>query len=86
MTWYNKMLGFIKRCFFKGLVFLSTLTSVNMLRCISMNDQECKVRPRIVNVNGNDPVFFLLALKQVNAVVVATISIIHVQNCVFLML
>ena len=86
MTWYNKMLGFIKMCFFKGLVFLSTLTSVNMLRCISMNNQECKVRPQIVNVNGNDPVFFLLVLKQVNAVVVATISIIHVQNCVFLML
>ena len=57
-----------------------------MLRCISMNNQECKVRPQIVNVNGNDPVFFLLVLKQVNAVVVATISIIHVQNCVFLML
>ena len=51
-----------------------------------MNNQECKVRPQIVNVNGNDPVFFLLVLKQVNAVVVATISIIHRQNCVFLML
>ena len=57
-----------------------------MLICISMNNQECKVRPQIVNINGNDPVFFLLVLKQVNAVVVATISIIHSQNCVFLML
>ena len=28
--------------------------------------------------------FFLLVLKQVNAVVVPTISIIHAQNCVFL--
>ena len=72
--------------FFTGLAFLSTLTSVNLLSCISMNNQECKVRPQIVNVNGNDPVFFLLVLKQVNAVVVATISIIHSQNCVFLML
>ena len=26
--------------------------------------------------------FFLLVLKEVNAVVVATISIIHAQNCV----
>ena len=51
-----------------------------------MNNQECKVRPQIVNVNGNDPVFFLLVLKQVNAVVVATISIMHTQNCVLLML
>ena len=51
-----------------------------------MNNQECKVRPQIVNVNGDDPVFFLLVLKQVNAVVVVTISIIHAQNCVLLML
>ena len=51
-----------------------------------MNNQECKVRRQIVNVNGGHPVFFFLVLKQVNAVVVATISIIHAQNCVFLML
>ena len=80
------MLRLIKQCFFTGLIFLSTLASINSLSCISMNNQECKVRPQIVNVNGNDPVFFLLVLKQVNAVVVATISIIHAQNCVFLML
>ena len=80
------MLGFIKKWFLTGLVFLLTLMSVNLLSCISMNNQECKVRPQIVNVNGNDPVFFLLVLKQVNAVVVATISIIHMQNCVFPML
>ena len=43
-----------------------------------MNNQECKVRPQIVNVNGNDPVFFfLLVLKQINEVAAATISIIH---------
>ena len=80
------MLGFIKKCFFTGLVFLSTLTSVNMFSCISMNNQKCIVRPQIVNVNDDDPVFFLIVLKQVNAVVVATISIIHSQNCVFLIL
>ena len=72
--------------FFAGLAFLSTLTSVNTLICISMNNQECRVRLQIINVNGDDPVFFPLVLKQVNAVVVATISIIHMQNCVFLML
>ena len=80
------MLGFIKKCFFTGLAFLSTFTGVNSLSCISMNNQECKVRPQIVNVNGDDPVFFLLVLKQVNAVVVVTISMIHMQKCVFLML
>ena len=72
--------------FFTGLAFLSVLTSVNSLSCISMNNQECKVRPQIVNFNGNDPVLFPLILKQVNAVVVVTIPIIYMQNCVFLML
>ena len=86
MTKSNKMFGFVKKAFFAALTFLSSFTSVNSLSCISMNNQECKVRPQIVNVNGDDPVFFLLVLKQVNAVVVVTISMIHMQKCVFLML
>ena len=45
-----------------------------------MNNQECKVRPQIVTL------VFPLVLKQVNAAVVATRSIIHLQNCVLLML
>ena len=57
------MFGFMKECFFTGLVFLSTLTSVNMLSYISMNNQECRIRPKIVNVNGDDPVFFPLSIK-----------------------
>ena len=48
---------------FTGQTFLSTLMSVNLLSCISMNNQECKVIPQIVNVNGNDPVFFLYSVK-----------------------
>ena len=57
------MLGFIKRCFFTGLAFLSTLTSVNLLSCISMNNQECKVRPQIVNVNSDEPIFYPFSIK-----------------------
>ena len=66
------MLGFIKMCFFTRLVFLSTLTSINLLSCISMNNQECKVRPQIVNVNEDDP-----KTSKVNVAVVATMLIIH---------
>ena len=29
-----------------------------------MNNQECKVRPRIVNVNSEEPVFFPLSIKR----------------------
>ena len=54
------MCRLIKQCFFTGLAFL---TSVNSLRCISMNNQEYKVRPQIVNVNGGDPVFFPFSIK-----------------------
>ena len=57
------MLEFIKRCFFTGLAFLSTLTSVNLLSCISMNNQERKVRLQIVNINGNEPVFSPFSIK-----------------------
>ena len=66
------MFGFFKQCFFTGLAFLSTLTSVNLLSCISMNNQDFKVRNQIVNVNS------LLVLIQINSVVVATISIFHI--------
>ena len=58
------MLGFIiKQCFFTGLAFLSNLTSVNSLSCISMSNQECKVRPKTVNINRDDPVFFPFSIK-----------------------
>ena len=49
--------------FFTGLAFLSTLISVNLLSCISMNNQECKVRPQIVNINRDGPVFFPFSIK-----------------------
>ena len=80
------MFRLVKKCFFTGIALFSTLTSLNLLSCISITNQECKLRQQVVNVNGNDRVFSLLVSKQVNAVVVATISIIHAQNCVFLML
>ena len=57
------MFGLIKRCFFTGLAHLSTLTSVNLLSCISLNNQECKVRPQIVNTNRDEPVFFAFNIK-----------------------
>ena len=57
------MLRLINKRFFTGLAFLSTLTSVNFLSCISINNQERKVRPQIVTVNGDDPAFFPCSVK-----------------------
>ena len=81
------MFAFVKKVFFAGLTILSSFTSLNSLSCISINNQECKIRPQIVNVNSDEPVcFFLLALKQVNPVVVVTILMTRMQKFVFLML
>ena len=56
-------MGLFKGVFFTGLAFLSTLTSVNLLSCISMNNQKCKVRPKIVNLNGDQPACFSFSIK-----------------------
>ena len=57
------MLRFAKKVFFVGLTISSSFTSVNSLSCISMNNQECKTRPQVVNVNGDELVFFPFSIK-----------------------
>ena len=42
------------------------LTSVNLLSCISMDNRECKVRPEVVDVNSNEPVFYPFSIKTSN--------------------
>ena len=62
-TLCNKMFRFVKKIFVSPLMYFGSLSSVNPLECASMNNQECKVRPEIVNVNGNGPVFYLFSIK-----------------------
>ena len=58
------MFGFVKRIFLSTIMFFGcNLLSVNPLQYISMNNQECKVRPEIVNVNSNEPVFYPFSIK-----------------------
>ena len=52
------MFGFVKKVFFIRLTLSSNFASLNSLSCISMNNQGCKTRPQVVNVNGDEPVFF----------------------------
>ena len=80
------MFGFVKKVFFVGLATLASFTNGSLLSCISMKNQECKTRPQVVNVNGDEPVFFHLVLKQVNVVLVLIILTIRMQKFVFLML
>ena len=41
-------------------MFFTSMTffSCNALKCVSMNNQECKVRPEIININSNEPSFY----------------------------
>ena len=57
------MFEFIKKIFLTGLTVLSSLVSTTLLSCISMNNQECKVRPEIINVNSDEPVFYPFSIK-----------------------
>ena len=50
--------------FFIGLTILSDFTNANSpLSCISMNNQECKTRAHVINVNGDEPVFFPFSIE-----------------------
>ena len=53
------MFRFIKKICFTGLTILSSVNPLsNSLKCISMTNKECKVRPETINVNGNESVFY----------------------------
>ena len=39
-------------------MYFASLSNVNSLECISMKNPECKVRPEIVNISRNDPIFY----------------------------
>ena len=63
-----KIFRFVKKVFFVGLTILSSFTNANSLNaiplsCISMSNQECKTRPQVVNVNGDEPVFFPFSIE-----------------------
>ena len=58
-----KIFRFVKKVFFVGLTILSSFTNANSLSCISMNNQVCKTRPQVINVNGDEPVFFRFSNK-----------------------
>ena len=47
-----KMFWFIKKCFFIG-----------SDRGISVNNQACKVRPEVINVNSYEPLFYPFSIK-----------------------
>ena len=57
------MFVFIKKIFYIRSLFLSSLVSTTSLNCISIKNQEFKVRPEIINVNSNEPLFYPFSIK-----------------------
>ena len=59
------MFRFIKKAFFTGLTILLSVNPLSAaplnttpFKCILMTNQECKLRPEIVNINSDEPVFY----------------------------
>ena len=58
------MFEFIKKRFFTSATFIiCNFLNVNSLECFSANDQKCKVRSEIININTNEPVFYPYSIK-----------------------
>ena len=56
-----KIFSFVKKVFVLGLTILSNIT--NALDCILMKNQKCKVRPEIISINSNNPIFYPFSVK-----------------------
>ena len=55
---------FFKKYFFTAITFFShNVLNVNSLECVSTNNQECKIRTEIINLNTNEPLFYSYSIK-----------------------
>ena len=50
--------------FFTAITFFSySVLNVNSLECASMDNQECNIRPEIININTNESLFYPYSIK-----------------------
>ena len=57
------MLKFIKQIFVSTLMFFGSLSTVNSLEYVSMKNQDCRVRPEIINISSINPIFYPFSNK-----------------------
>ena len=58
------MFEFVKEAFFVVMtLFNLNVLNVNSLECVSLKNQDCKARPKIIELNKNDPVFYPFQIK-----------------------
>ena len=63
-----KIFGFVKKVFSIGLTILSDFTNASSVNAISLSwisikNQESKTGRQVVNVNGDEPVFFPFSIE-----------------------
>ena len=58
------MFGFVKQIFVSAIMFFGfNLSNLNPLKCVLMNNKECKTRPVIIDINSNEPTYHLYSIK-----------------------
>ena len=82
------MFRLVKQVFVSGIMLFSNLSILNSLECISVSNQECKVRPEIAGINSNEPIFFYPYSIRTSrdVVVVVIVLMIPMGNYAFPML
>ena len=58
------MFEFIKKVFVVTMSFFSC-NPLNAIppKCASMNNQECRIRPEMININSNEPTFYSYSIE-----------------------
>ena len=56
------MWRFIKKEFAVITMFFN-LSYVNSLECVAMSNQDCRARPKIIDVNNNEPVLYPYCIR-----------------------
>ena len=50
--------------FVVGMTFFTcNILNVNLLKCVSMNNEECKIMPQIININSDNPLFYPYSIE-----------------------
>ena len=81
----KRSLDLLKNRFFTAMTFFSfNALNVILLKCISMNNQECKIRPKILNSNSNEPLFFPYSVLVNKFSGIVIILMTHLLHYVFL--
>ena len=57
------MFKLIKQIFVSTMMFFGSPLNVNPLVCVSAKNQECTVRPEIVDDCSNNPIFYPFSIK-----------------------